>query len=113
MLRISELRKIKNVTQKELALKINVKNYTVANWEQERSSPSVQDLIALADYFECSVDYLIGREDDFGNVSVQGEMSEEEVRFLSIFKRLPKKKQSMALEIMLDMLEASRLKEVK
>ena len=77
MFRIQELRTAKNLTQRELAERIGVKNYIVANWEQNRTEPSVQDLRDLADFFECSVDYLIGRENDFGQIVLLSDQSNE------------------------------------
>lgn len=35
----------------------------IANYESGRNEPSIRDLIRLADYFQVSVDYLIGRSD--------------------------------------------------
>ena len=56
MLKIQELRTAKNLTQRALAEQIGVKNYTVANWEQNRTEPSLGDLIDLANFVECSID---------------------------------------------------------
>jgi len=58
---IKELRKQKGVTQKELARVIHVTDDSVYNWEKGRSEPSIADLINMADYFQVTVDYLIGR----------------------------------------------------
>ena len=49
MLKLKELRQEKGLSQEQLALIINVKNYTVGNWEQKRSEPSIDDIIKLAD----------------------------------------------------------------
>ena len=62
-------RKLKNLTQesfcttykKETGTSIDIK--TVRNWEQGRSTPRINDLIQLADFFGVSVDYLLGRSD--------------------------------------------------
>ncbi len=53
--------------------------------------PDPETLIKLADFFECSVDYLIGRTDDFGNVNVvkdTGTLFENEWKFLQAYRRL-------------------------
>ena len=50
MLRLYEIRKSRGLTQKDVGDKIGVMNYTIANWEQGRSDPSVEDLINLADF---------------------------------------------------------------
>ncbi len=46
---------------------MNVSQGTYNNWENENTQPSIEQLIALADFFEVSVDYLVGRTDDMGN----------------------------------------------
>ena len=61
--RLKELRKENYITQKQLAKKINVSEDCVYNWEKKRSEPSIVDLINLANILDCSIDYLVGRED--------------------------------------------------
>ena len=58
-----DLRKSKELTQKELAQKIGYTNSTICDWEKGRSEPSIEALNNLADFFDVSVDYLIGRVD--------------------------------------------------
>lgn len=73
MLKLKELRQEKGLSQEQLALIINVKNYTVGNWEQKRSEPSIEDIIKLADYFQITTDELLGRENyATGVVEVMG-----------------------------------------
>lgn len=100
MLKIQELRKSKNLTQRALAEQIGVKNYTVANWEQNRTEPGLEDLIDLANFFECSIDYLVGRENDFGQIILMKEFSEEYTKFWELYNGLSKEKQQMILVLM-------------
>lgn len=73
MLRIKELRLSKNLTQKELAEKINSSSKNIWAYENDFATPPLDVLIRLADYFECSIDYLVSREDDFGVVKIEGD----------------------------------------
>lgn len=59
--RLSELRKEKGVSQAELARKLQVSYSVVCYWESNRSEPTAPNLVKIADYFEVSVDYLLGR----------------------------------------------------
>lgn len=68
--KLKELRKNRHLTQSDVAGKLGLQYFTLGKWEQGRAEPSVEDLSRLADFFECSIDYLIGREDDFGNINV-------------------------------------------
>ncbi len=60
---LKELRKEKNLTQKALSKEIYVSEDCVYCWEKGRSEPSITDLINLANFFNVSVDYLVGRAD--------------------------------------------------
>ena len=73
MIRLKDLRTIKGVTQKEVAKSIGVSPQSYGYYENEINKPDPEILIKLADYFECTIDYLVGRENDFGVVEVVGE----------------------------------------
>lgn len=59
--RMKELRKLKKVTRPQLAAGINRDESTVKHYEYGETRPSVEALIAIADYFDVSIDYLVGR----------------------------------------------------
>ena len=56
---ICELRKEKNLTQKELAEKINVSDKAVSRWETGKGFPDVNSLLALSNFFRVSVNELL------------------------------------------------------
>ena len=60
MNRIKELRESLEKTQDDLAKDLNVSRQTVSRWEYDQCLNS-DDLWKLADYFKCSIDYLVGR----------------------------------------------------
>ncbi|MBE3586642.1 MAG: helix-turn-helix transcriptional regulator [Thermoanaerobacter sp.] len=62
--RLKNLRKARNIYQKELAAAIGVKPGTVAAWEAGHRVPELGLATKLADFFNVSVDYLLGRTDD-------------------------------------------------
>ncbi|WP_053071855.1 helix-turn-helix domain-containing protein [Ornithinibacillus contaminans] len=62
---ISKLRKRNDLTQVELAEKLNVSHQAVSKWEKGDSIPDVGTLIALSEEFNCSVDAILnGGEED-------------------------------------------------
>ena len=61
--RIYELRISFNWTQVQLSQKLGVTKQTVSNWENDNIQPSIEMLVKIADYFNVSVDFLIGRCD--------------------------------------------------
>ena len=62
-LRLKELRKEHNLSQKELANIIKTNNSSVCDWERGRTEPSVEMIINICKYFDISADYLLGLED--------------------------------------------------
>ena len=54
----------KNLTQKQVAEGIGVAEQQYQRYEYEKVEPSASKLIALADYYDISLDYLTGRSDD-------------------------------------------------
>lgn len=73
--RIARLRKRRSLTQPELAKIMNVSQSTMTSWENDRRSVSNDDLIKLADFFEVTTDYLLGREVD-DNLTVAAHMDD-------------------------------------
>lgn len=62
--RLNELRKNKGLNQTELAKELNVAKQTVSNWENGNRNPDNDMLIKIANYFEVSLDYLLGRTEN-------------------------------------------------
>lgn len=60
-IRLKELRKERRMTQKQLAEAIGTTDDCVYFWEKNRSEPSIAEIVRLADYFDVSTDYLLGR----------------------------------------------------
>lgn len=60
--RLKTLRKEKKLTQKEIAEQIGIKQNSYSDWETGKNEPSLEKLIVLADFFEVSLDWLVGRD---------------------------------------------------
>lgn len=62
--RLKHLRADRKVSMQKLAEEIGLKNKgTIGQFETEITVPSADTLISLADYFNVSIDYLVGRSD--------------------------------------------------
>lgn len=59
--RFTRLRKEKNFTQEEIALKLNISAQAVSKWENDISMPDISILSSIADIFDISLDELLGR----------------------------------------------------
>ena len=88
MLKIRELRKEKGITQEQLADIIKVKKYTIGDWERNRTEPNINTLIAMADYFEVSTDYLLGRSDETGIVRSNANLAPDEAELLDLYRQM-------------------------
>lgn len=62
--RLLLVRKLQRRTQKEVADSISVSERNYQLYEYGKSKPSFKNLIALADYFNISLDFLVERTDD-------------------------------------------------
>lgn len=60
--RLAELRNSKGISQYELASQMNLSRGQIANYEQGTREPDFATLISLADFFEVSLDSLLGRD---------------------------------------------------
>ena len=59
--RLKELRIHHNLSQSEVAVAIGRTNQTISNYESGKRAPGIPELIALADFYDVSIDYLVGR----------------------------------------------------
>lgn len=62
--RLLACRKEKGLSQKTLAEILGVSDAAVTMMEKSKRAPSFEVLCTLADYFDVSLDYLVGRSDD-------------------------------------------------
>ena len=65
--RLRELREERGLSMKELGKKIGVSDAAVCKWENGIAEPKVSYILQLADFFECSTDFLLGRNDDYAS----------------------------------------------
>ncbi len=99
-MRLKELREWKGLTQNEVANAVGGTQSNLAKWEKEKVQPAADMIIKLADFFEVSTDYLLGREDDFGNITMQSsasspigeKLTDNERTLLNWFRGLPSEK---------------------
>ena len=61
---LKKIRKSRGLTQKQLAADIGASERGIQQYELNERKPAFDILIVLADYFDVSLDYLVGRSDD-------------------------------------------------
>lgn len=95
------LRKEKGLSQVELAKALNVSKACISMIEIGKNEPTAITLIKYADFFKCSIDYLLNRADDLGVISIQNQSAEltpDGKELLDIFNALEKEYQAQILE---------------
>ncbi len=64
MFRLKELREKRGMSQVRLAIELGLNQNTISRYESGAREADYRTLIAIADYFGVSLDYLLGRTDD-------------------------------------------------
>lgn len=85
--RIQELRKLRKLTQGEMAKDLGVSLYTISNWEQGKAFPNVDMVPRLAEYFDVTTDYLFGYD--------HGGLSRE---LIHLIQRMPEERKRLAIQ---------------
>lgn len=87
---LKSLRKEKGLNQSELANNIGLRQSHISSWELNTSDPSLYNIMLLADYFNVSIDYLTGREEEDGRIIVQElELPSDERHLINCYRNLP------------------------
>jgi len=63
-MRLKELRKERHITQRKLAMDLNMSQNTISRYERGDREPGIAELIRFAEYFRVSIDYLVGRSEE-------------------------------------------------
>ncbi len=88
---LKELLHERGITQKRLAMSLNIAASTLGNYIQDSREPDFETLKRLADFFDVTIDYLLGYPDKTANDSTENEL-------LTVFRSLPCEQQELYLE---------------
>lgn len=94
--RLRFLRERAGISQKALAEEIGVSQQSINKYENHNIEPDIETLIALADFFDTTVDYLIGRseESSAGKAGSAVELSSQEYTLICKYRKLcPQKRE--------------------
>ncbi len=86
--KIKKLRNKKGLLQKELADKLNLSQQTISLYESEKREPDYATLKKIADFFDVSTDYLLGRASakEFSNEKIK--VSEKSNKYDNILEEI-------------------------
>ncbi len=91
------LRTKRGISQQALAEAIGVSQQSVNKYENHNIEPDIGILIRIADFFETSVDYLIGHTDIEHPIEAvsPSELNAEEAALIDNYRMLPKKQREL------------------
>lgn len=81
--KIIQLRKANNMTQEELAEKINVSRQSVSKWELGQASPEMEKVVSLSEVFHVTTDYLL-KPSELDELSIKTEILEKKQQELAV-----------------------------
>lgn len=84
---LKKLREIKHITQVKLATDLGISQELISRYEVGSSFPQPNMLIKLADYFNCSVDYLLGLTDISTPVKYLTSNNKKDVEFSNLYNK--------------------------
>lgn len=61
-MKLKDLRKLNKLSQSDVSKILHVSQRAYAGYELEQTEPTINTLIKLADYYNVSLDYLVGRD---------------------------------------------------
>lgn len=103
--RLRILRNEQGITQQQLADRAGISRSNINTWESGKSLPLPDGLIALADCFGCTVDYLLGRESEDGMIVLKADQySDDEQEFIKLYRQLSNRQKFAALNFVKGML---------
>lgn len=101
--RLKQLRKEKKLTREQLAEKLDITYYALSKYETGDRQPDYQTLKKIADFFDVSTDYLLGRSDDPRLTAEQEkEVYREFEEIKAMIEKLPEEKKKRILQRLLD-----------
>lgn len=83
---LKSLRMQNNLSQQQLAKTLGVKQNTLSNYENGITQPDLNLIIKISDYFNCSIDYLLGHQTK--NTVYLDSLTENQKEVISLIKTL-------------------------
>ena len=102
-MRLKELREGKKETQQQLSMILNVSQTMISRYELGIAYPEIETLIAMAQHYHVSVDYLLGVSESKLPYS-RSDLSQKEQEMLFLFKRLDNAQKDKAMAYVQGML---------
>lgn len=111
--RLTELRQDNQEKQRDIARLLHISSGSVSNYETGAHLPTVETLRTLAEHFEVTTDYLLGRTNSRVSAETLNKPFAEDISFGVLLERLselPMEKRTLLLALIEDMQISSYVK---
>ena len=95
----------KNINQKQFAEQSGIPYTTVIGWTNLNRLPDYTALIKIADFFQCSIDYLVGRQKYYDYDSSVTTLSKQEQNLIFSYRKLSQKDKDIVQTITIALLK--------
>ena len=86
--KLTQLRKEKHLSQKELSILLNISTGTVGMWETDKRKPDLEMVLKIADFYNISLDSLFEREETTPSSTFTKPLSEADEKILTLYRKL-------------------------
>lgn len=108
-LKLKELREKNGLSQAALAKHLHVSTGSIGMWESTERIPPAKKLIQIADFFDVSIDYLLGHtREERAVMSNNFFISPNEQRLIASFRELPESSQNLILGMVQSAVDAQK-----
>lgn len=87
--RLKELRLKKGLNMKQAAILLNMPYTTYVGYEKNEREPNSEALVSLANFYNCSVDYLVGRSSQIKTHEIDFRFTEHEKEVIIAYRQQP------------------------
>ena len=107
LINLRRLRKETGISQQKLADAIDMSQQSINQYENHNVEPDIMTLSKMADYFETSIDYIVGRTDirDHIEKTMAYNLNEEEARMMNNYRTLTPKERACVAQVIDTLLE--------
>lgn len=85
--RLRQLREAANLTQTQLAARLNVSKQAISNWENNNITPAVEQIRNIAYFFGCTTDYLLEMDHKYRTIIEIEDLTQEQAAHLQSIAR--------------------------
>ena len=88
LIRFENVMNERKLNKAQLIRATGITEGAIDGWRKKGTQPTADCLCKLADFFEVSTDYLLGRENEVGLVEVKTDLTADEQELLNLYRKL-------------------------